>query len=559
MFLGSSMVAVFANATLLNYLSTQLPVQKDPDGIFDQPFKKYYNYIVVGAGSAGSIIATRLSEDRTNVLLLEAGGSDLENEFTRIPLQWLRTLDSKENWSFDTVPQKYSFMSEASRKTKGNCGKVLGGTSSINAMYYIRGSRYDYDKWEKEGCTGWGYDDVLPYFKKSEDIQIPELINSSYHGHGGPLVVTEGHTAPLEFLHRLAAKEKGLPVTDCNGFNQTGYCAIQANIKNGERCSSASCFLRPKLHRRNLQVATNSHVTKIIIRNGKAKGVVVLKNGKKTRIYARKEVIISAGVFGSPKLLLLSGIGPRHHLKKLRVPLKADLPVGEGMQYHMQYFFQYSITTSMNMNQEKALDQQSIMDYIFYRTGFYFSQGVFGETFRSTDVGFAVNICKLHHKSRGTVRLRSKNPMAPPLIDPQYLANQDDVDSYVKVIRYMQEFANNSAWNSIGTTFIRQEECTSFCKAFTFDTDDYWKCMIRHYATHSNHQVGTCRMGALRDKTAVVDPHLRVIGIKNLRVADSSVMRNVPSGNTNAATMMIGEKAADIIKKSRHTKFYYHK
>ncbi|VDI33911.1 Hypothetical predicted protein [Mytilus galloprovincialis] len=598
MFLGTSLAAFFANTTLLNFLSTQLPAEKDPDGIFDQPFKKYYDYIVVGAGSAGSIIATRLSEDRTNVLLLEAGGSDLENEFTRIPLQWLRTLWTKENWSFDTVPQKYSVMSEGSRKTKGNCGKVLGGTGSINGMYYIRGSRYDYDKWQTEGCTGWGYDDVLPYFKKSEDIQIPELINSSFHGHGGPLVITEGHTAPLEFLHRLAAKEKGLPVTDCNGFNQIGYCPIQANVKNGERCSSASCFLRPKLHRRNLQVATNSHVTKIIIRNGETKGVVVMKNGKKTRIYARDEVIISAGVFGSPKLLLLSGVGPRHHLEKLRVPLKADLPVGEGMQYHMQYFFQYSTTTSMNMNQEKALDQQSIMDYIFYKKGVQTRSGidgaifarlptnhdldflpdlqltfianafegenikcaiqrmnhmgVFGETSRSADFGFAVNICKLHHKSRGTVRLRSKNPMAPPLIDPQYLANQDDVDSYVKVIRYMQEFANNSAWNSIGTTFIRQEECTSFCKAFTFDTDDYWKCMIRHYATSSNHQVSTCRMGALHDKTAVVDPYLRVKGIKNLRVADSSVMRNVPSGNTNAPTMMIGEKAADMIKKSRH-------
>ncbi|CAC5424412.1 unnamed protein product [Mytilus coruscus] len=441
-------------------------------------------------------------------------------------------------------------------------------------MYYVRGSRHDYDKWEKEGCTGWGYDDVLPYFKKSEDIQIPELINSSYHGHGGPLVITEGHTTPIEFLHRLAAKEKGLPVTDCNGFNQIGYCAIQANV------------------------ATNSHVTKIIIRNGEAKGVVVMRNGKKTRIYAREEVIISAGVFGSPKLLLLSGVGPQHHLKKLRVPLKADLPVGEGMQYHMQYHFQYSINTPMNMNKEKAVDEQSIMDYLFYKTGFQtrsgidgtiFSRlptnddpyglpdlqltfiarasenenikcaiqrmnnrGVFGETSRSADVGFAVNICKLHNKSRGTVRLRSKNPLAPPVIDPQYLVNQDDVDNYVKAIRYMQEFANNSAWNSMGTTFIRQEECTSFCRSFTFDTDDYWKCMIRHYARNASHQVSTCRMGALHDKTAVVDPQLRVKGIKNLRVADSSVMRNVPSGNTNAPTMMIGEKAADMIKMSRH-------
>ncbi|CAC5383013.1 unnamed protein product [Mytilus coruscus] len=264
MFLGPSMVALFANTTLLNFLSTQLPAQKDPDGIFDQPFSKYYNYIVVGAGSAGSIIATRLSEDRTNVLLLEAGGSDLENEFTRIPLQWLRILRAKENWSFDTVPQKYSFMSEGSRKTKGHCGKVLGGTSSINAMYYIRGSRYDYDKWQKEGCTGWGYDDVLPYFKKSEDIQIPELINSYLQ---------------LTFIARAFEAE---------------------NIK---------CAIQRMNHMR-----------------------------------------------------------------------------------------------------------------------------VFGKTSRSADVGFGVNICKLHHKSRGTVRLRSKNPIAPPLIDPQYLSHQDDVDSYVKGI-----------------------------------------------------------------------------------------------------------------------------
>ncbi|VDI33913.1 Hypothetical predicted protein [Mytilus galloprovincialis] len=180
------------------------------------------------------------------------------------------------------------------------------------------------------------------------------------------------------------------------------------------------------------------------------------------------------------------------------------------------------------------------------------NQGVFDKTLRSTDVGFAVNICKLHNKCRGTVRLRSKNQLALPVTDPQLLVNQDDVDNYVKAIRYMQEYANNSAWKSVGATFIRQGECTSFCKTFTFETDDYWKCMIRHYARKASHQVSTCRMGALHDKTAVVDQYLRVKGIKNLRVADSSVMRNVPSGNKNAPTMMIREKAADRIKMSRH-------
>ncbi|XP_071131539.1 glucose dehydrogenase [FAD, quinone]-like [Mytilus edulis] len=601
MFLGASLVALCANASLLNFLSTQLPDEKDPDGIFDQPFKKYYDYIVVGSGSAGGIIATRLSEDPVRVLLLEAGGSNLENEYTRIPLPWKRALKSKVNWGFYTVPQKYSCFASKNKKAKATRGKVLGGTGSMNGMNYVRGSRHDFDQWRNEGCVGWGYDDVLPYFKKSEDIQIPELMNSSFHGKGGPLVITEAHTSPMEFLHRSAAIEKGLPVVDCNGYNQIGYCPLQANIKDGERCTSASCFLRPVLSRSNLQVVTNSHVARVIIRNGTARGVTVMRNGRTTRVYAKEEVILSAGVFGSPQILLLSGIGPKAHLQKVGVPLKVDIPVGEGMQDHMQYYFQYSTNTSLNMNQEKALDQREIMEYVFYKKGVQTrpgndgtifahlpdnendhsypdlqlsfkafanekdpikcavdrmnKRGEFAEQNRTASIGFAVLICKLHHKSRGTLRLKSKNPLAPPRIDPNYLSHQDDVDSYMKILRFVQHLSNNTAWKSIGTTFVRQEECTSHCKNLTFDTDDYWRCMVRHYAVESNHQVSTCRMGADNDTTAVVDPYLRVKGIKRLRVADSSVMRNIPSANTNAATMMIGEKAADMIKMSRRLKY----
>lgn len=600
MFLGSSLLGL-ANVTLLNFLSNILPDQRDPDGIFDLPFNKYYDYIVVGAGSAGAIIATRLSEDPVRVLLLEAGGSDLEVEFTRIPLPWQRTFKTKVNWGFQTVPQKHSSFAAKEHKAEATRGKVLGGTGSINGMNYVRGSRHDYDQWRDEGCTGWGYDDVLPYFKKSQDVQIPELMNSSFHGTGGPLVIIETRTSPLDYLHQAAAIEKGLPVVDCNGFDQIGYCPLQANIKNGERCTSSSCFLRPVLSRWNLQVSTNSHVARVIFRNGTAKGVSVIKNGKTTRIYAKEEVILSAGVFGSPQILILSGIGPRAHLLQLGIPVKVDLPVGERMQDHMQYYFQFSTNTSINMNREKALDPQGILNYVLYRNGIQArpgndgtifahledneddhlypdlqisfkafaneneniqcavdemnKRGEFGNTKRSAAVGFAVLICKLHHKSRGTVRLQSKNPLAPPLIDPQYLSYQDDVDSYVKILRFVQDFANNTAWKSIGAVFIRQEECEEFCKNLIFDTDDYWKCMIRHYARESNHQCSTCRMGAVNDPTSVVDPFLRVKGVNNLRVADASVMRNVPSANTNAASMMIGEKASDMIKEARRAKY----
>ncbi|CAG2187254.1 unnamed protein product [Mytilus edulis] len=534
MFLGSSLVALCANASLLNFLSTQLPDEKDPEGIFDQPFKKYYDYIVVGSGSAGGIIATRLSEDPVRVLLLEAGGSNLENEYTRIPLPWKRALKSKVNWGFYTVPQKYSSFASKNKKAKATRGKVLGGTGSMNGMNYVRGSRHDFDQWRNEGC----------HFMAEEVLWLSQK--------------------PIRHRWNFFI---GLPPL-----------------------------------RKVYQLLTVMAITRlVIIRNGTARGVTVMKNGRTTRVYAKEEVILSAGVFGSPQILLLSGIGPKAHLQKVGVPLKVDLPVGEGMQDHMQYFFQYSTNTSLNMNQEKALDQREIMEYVFYKKGVQTrpgndgtifahlpdnendhsypdlqlsfkafanekdpikcavdrmnKRGDFAEQTRTASIGFAVLICKLHHKSRGTLRLKSKNPLAPPRIDPNYLSHQDDVDSYMKILRFVQHLSNNTAWKSIGTTFVRQEECTNHCKNLTFDTDDYWRCMVRHYAVESNHQVSTCRMGAGNDPTAVVDPYLRVKGIKRLRVADSSVMRNVPSANTNAATMMIGEKAADMIKASRRLKY----
>ncbi|CAC5400585.1 unnamed protein product [Mytilus coruscus] len=384
--------------------------------------------IAVGGGSAGSVLAARLTEDKTSVLVLEAGGSDLENEATVIPGASATLLRTKQDWNFHSVPQKYSSFAMENKQIYLASGKMLGGCGSMNAMVMIRGSRHDYDEWAKQGCKGWSYKEVLPYFKKMETMKIPALSGSPYRGTKGKIVVTPKYTTTLEFFNRKAASEIGYRSVDCNGYSQIGYCPTQANIKNGERCSSTTCYLRPVMYRRNLQISLNSYVTKVLIRGKRAIGVQFVKGGRKYNVYARKEVIMSAGAFGSPHILLLSGVGPKMHLRKLKVCYYTT-PLVDG---HM---FDKLDKTSPS----KYADSQDIFVPIAYERpsivnaySNYIDKVQQELLNRTTDSSFDVSLLLLHPKSKGYVRLATANPLRQPLLDPRFLANPHDIEMLLK-------------------------------------------------------------------------------------------------------------------------------
>ncbi|XP_063423819.1 glucose dehydrogenase [FAD, quinone]-like isoform X2 [Mytilus trossulus] len=590
MFLGAALLMNVA--ALTNFLTDVLPPRPyDPPGIFDRPLKRYYDYIIVGAGSAGAVVASRLSEEPVSVLLLEAGASELDTEFTIVPGHYGRLFGTDADWQIKTVPQRYSHFARIDKVSSFPRGKLLGGSSSLNGMVFVRGSRHDFDEWESQGCTGWSYKDVLPFFKKMEKMKIPQLENSKYHGRKGPITITHKRASILEFFHQQAAGEIGFQTTDCNGCNQIGFCPVQHTIDNGERCSSASCYLRPVIRRSNLQVSINSHVSKILFRNKTAIGVEIIKFGRRTKIYARREVILSAGTFGSPHILLLSRIGPRDHLQHLKIPVRANLPVGENYQDQNSLILTYSINTTLTSNSNKD-DIEDKLEYILHRRGRY-SSTIDGHVFskipikgptkaypdiqieflrspadiggnqgalineirrelepRKPEYGFSIILFSLHPESTGFLKLRSRNPMVPPMINPNTFSKPDDVPKLISGIRLVRSFEKTKAWKSLDARFIRMGT-TNHCDKLPFNTDAHWDCIIRHFADSGWHQTSTCRMGAKSDPTTVVDPYLRVKGIRNLRVVDASVMRNLPSGNTHAPTVMIAEKAADLIKRAR--------
>ena len=528
------------------------------------PQTNEFDYIIVGAGSAGCVLANRLSASgRMSVLLLEAGGED-DDRWIHIPLGYGKHFTNpKVNWLFKSEPDEKT----GSRAILQPRGKVLGGSSSINGTVYVRGQHEDYDEWRDLGNPGWGYADVLPYFRKAEDNQ---RWSNEYHGVGGPLAVSDpADTHPLCEAFFEAAEACGYPRNpDVNGATQTGFGYNQVTQRKGRRCSTAVGYLRPARSRSNLSVETNTHATRILFSGKRATGVEFLQRGTRQTAHARGEVILSAGAFGSPQLMMLSGLGPAAHLQKHGIVVVADMPgVGANLQDHYNGRLVFESSETFTLNDVVASPLRKLREglrYYLMRRGFLtmaasnatgfvstetgvsrpdvqiglvlYSTDKFGDTLHPFS-GFTVLVRLLRPESRGTVSLKSADPLADPEIRPNYLSSRKDCDVLVagmKVARRMVEAEP-----------MRRYAARDHEPDHAFTTDDEWLQYLRARGGISFHPVGTCRMGS--DAASVVDPRLRVRGIEGLRVVDASIMPTLVSGNTNAPTIMIGEKGAELI------------
>jgi choline dehydrogenase-like flavoprotein len=519
-----------------------------------------YDYVVVGAGSAGCVLANRLSEDpAVRVLLVEAGKKDRHPNI-KIPAAFAKQFKTKLDWDLATEPEPHC----EGRSLYVPRGKGLGGSSSMNAMLYVRGNPLDYEGWVEAGAEGWGWEDVLPYFLRAEDNQRGA---SEYHAVGGPLrVEDERSPRPLTGRFLAACAEAGVPrIDDYNGPEQDGAALVQVTQRNGKRWSAADAYLRPALKRPNLEVVTGALVSGVEIEDGVATGVrYSRRRGGEQVARAAREVILSAGAIGSPQLLLLSGVGPAEQLREHGVPVVHDLAgVGENLQDHPYVVCIWDVPGGGSL--ADAEKPKALVEYLLRRTGpltssvaeafafirsrpglagpdlqFHFAPAYFAQNGFEEYDGHAISSgpVLVKPKARGWVRLRSKDPAAKPRILTNSLADEEDLEALAAGVRRAREIAAAGPLAEVlGRELFPGPEV---------DTDEAIAADIRRRVELLYHPVGTCRMGDGAE--AVVSPDLRVHGLERLRVVDASVMPLIPSGNTNAPTIMIAEKAADLIR-----------
>ncbi|XP_058451235.1 glucose dehydrogenase [FAD, quinone] [Malaya genurostris] len=584
---------LFAETSILLRNGT---VKRIPD---TKHFMKEYDFIVIGAGSAGSVIANRLSEVKGwNVLLLEAGKD--ENMLTDVPLTAGLTTVTGYNWGYKADPMKGACLGLRGGVCSWPKGRGLGGTSLINFLIYTRGHPRDYDDWERAGNFGWSYREVLPYFKKSERVQIRKLKRSPYHSGNGYLDVEfSSFETPMLRSFIETGKQMGYEETDPNGEIMMGFSKAQATMRNGRRCSAAKAFLRPVANRPNLHISVNSRVTRILIDPSTkvAYGVEFLKNKRRYAVKVGKEVVLSAGSIASPQLLMLSGVGPREHLEEVGIPVIQDLRVGYNLQDHVTLpGLVFTVNQPVSIRERDMRSPPIIFDYLlngkgpftipggaeglaFVKTNISFlppdypdvevvlgtgaynnddsgslrtAFGITDEFYRKTygtiigKHAFAVSPVLMRPKSRGRIMLKSRNPFHWPRMQGNYYENYDDLVVLREGVKLSVQIAESSKFARFGAKL--HDQPFFGCEQYRFRSDEYWECCIRRIGTSLQHQSGTCKMGPASDPTAVVNPELLVYGIRGIRVADCSIIPVIPASHTNAVAFMIGEKAADMIK-----------